>query len=52
MISDVKSSTRYRGWQESKDMLECLHGGEGLIATYATKETMDKLIASYKRGKY
>lgn len=42
-------------------MLEYIHGGEeegailgarDLIAAYATKETMDKLIASYKRGKY
>ena len=60
MISDVKSSTRYRRRQESKDMLEYIHGGEegaifgawDLIAAYATNERMDKLIASYKRGKY
>ena len=40
-------------------MLECIHGGEegaifgawDLIAACATNETMDKLIASYKRGK-
>ena len=59
MISDVKSSTRYRRRQESKDMLEYIHGGEegaifgawDLIAAYATNETMDKLIASYKRGR-
>lgn len=60
MISDVKSSARYRRQQESKDMLEYIHGGEegailgalDLIAAHATKETMDKLIASYKIGKY
>ena len=27
-------------------------GAWDLIAAYATKETIDKLIASYKRGKY
>ena len=60
MISDVKSSTRYRRRQKSNDMLEYIHGGEegaifgawDLIAAYATNETMDKLIASYKKGKY
>lgn len=60
MISDVKSSAWYRRRQESKDILEYIHGGEEgailgawhLIAAYATKETIHKLIASYKRGKY
>jgi len=41
-------------------MLQYIHGGEegailgawDLIGAYATKETMDKLIACYKRGKY
>ena len=41
-------------------MLQYIHGGEegaifgawDLIAAYATNETMDRLIASYKRGKY
>ena len=28
MIVDIKSSTRYRRRQESKDMLEYIHGGE------------------------
>lgn len=60
MISDVKSSAWYRRRQENKDILEYIHGGEEgailgawhLIAAYATKETIHKLIASYKRGKY
>ena len=60
MIVDIKSSTRYRRRQETKDVLEYIHGGEegaifgawDLIAAYASKEIMDKLIASYKRGKY
>ena len=59
MIADIKSSTWYRRQQESKDMLENIHGGEegaifgawDLSAAYSSKETIDKLIASYKRGK-
>ena len=58
MIVDIRSSTRYRRRQQSKDMLEYIHGGEegaifgawDLIAACASKETMDKLIASYTRG--
>ena len=58
MITDIKSSTPYRQQQESKDVLEYIHGGEegamfdawDLIAAYASK-TMDKLITSYQRGK-
>ena len=58
MITDAKSSTQYRRRGESKDKLVYVHSGEegatfgawDLIAAYATKEIMDKPIASYKTG--
>ena len=60
IISDFKSSTRYRRRQETKEMLECIHGGDegalygawDFLASFASKEIIDKLISSYKRGKY
>lgn len=60
MINDVKNSTRYRRRQESKEILEYIHGGDeaaifgawDIVAAFASRETMDKLINSYKRGKY
>ena len=60
MITDIKNSTRYRRRQETKNILEYIHGGEeaavlgawDVVASYASKETMDQLIGSYKRGKY
>ena len=60
IISDFKSSTRYRRRQETKEMLEYIHGGDegalygawDFLASFASKEIIDKLISSYKRGKY
>ena len=60
IISDFKSSTRYRRRQETKEMLEYIHGGDegalygawDFLASFASKEIIDKLISSYKRGRY
>ena len=60
IISGFKSSTRYRRRQETKEMLQYIHGGDGgalhgawdFLASFASKEIIDKLISSYKRGKY
>ena len=60
IISDFKSSTRYRRRQETKEMLEYIHGGDegalygawDFLASFASKEIIDKLISSNKRGKY
>ena len=60
IISDFKSSTRYRRRQETKEILEYIHGGDegalygawDFLASFASKEIIDKLISSNKRGKY
>ena len=60
MISDFKNSTRYRRQQETKEMLEYIHGGDeralygawDFLTSFASKEIIDKLVASYKQGKY
>ena len=58
-ITDSQSSVRYRRRQETKDVLEYIHGGKGAIfgawdfaTANASKDTMDTLLAKYKRGKY
>ncbi|XP_078374894.1 uncharacterized protein LOC144658346 [Oculina patagonica] len=60
LITDSKNSTRYRRRQETKNVLEYIHGGEEAAVlgawdvgvSYASKETMDQLIGSYKQGKH
>jgi len=60
MVTNTKSSTRYRRRQETRDVLEYVHGGDDgavygawdFATSSASKETMDKLIGGYKRGKY
>ena len=58
-ISSVASTTRYRRRKKS-DILTYIHGSEedacfgawDFIASTASKDTIDKLISNYKRGKY
>lgn len=60
MVTNVNSSTRYRRRQETKNVLEFIHGGkEGslygawdYVSSSADNQTMDKLISGLKRGKY
>lgn len=60
MITNVNSSTKYRRRQETKNVLEFIHGGKegsmygawGYISSTADNQTMDKLISGLKRGKY
>ena len=60
IISDTTNSTRYRRRQETKDVLEYIHGSEigaingawDIIAKYASDEIIKKLFTSYKRAKY
>ena len=60
VIYDGSNSTRYRRRKESADILNYIHGGEeaailgawDFVASTAPKDIMDKLIGSYKRGKY
>lgn len=60
MINDSRSSTRYRRREETKNVLEFIHGGVepslygawDFLAANASKEIMEKLISSYKRGKF
>ncbi|CAH3162294.1 unnamed protein product, partial [Pocillopora meandrina] len=60
MITNVNSSTKYRRRQETKNVLEFIHGGkEGsiygawdYISSTADNQTMDTLISGLKRGKY
>ena len=60
MVTNVNSSTRYRRRQETKNVLEFIHGGkEGslygawdYVSSTADNQTMDKLISGLKRGKY
>ena len=59
-ISSTSSSVRYRRSQETRNLLEYIHGGEegaivgawDFVAADATKETMDTLVSKYRRGKY
>ena len=60
MINDYKSSTRYRRREESKNILEFIHGGTepslygawDFLSANASNEIMSKLISTYKRGKF
>ena len=60
MVSDFKNSTRYRRRRETANILSYIHGdNEGtvlgawdFVASVASKEIFDKLVGSYKRGKY
>ena len=60
MVTNVNSSTRYRRRNETKNVLEFIHGGkEGslygawdYVSSTADNQTMDKLISGLKWGKY
>ena len=60
MINDYKSSTRYRRREETKNMLEFIHGGSepslygawDFLSANASEEIMSKLMSSYKRGRF
>ena len=60
MINDYKSSTRYRRRDETKNMLQFIHGGAepslyeawDVLAANASDEIMSKLMSNYKRGKF
>ena len=60
MITDRLCSVRFRRSQETKNVLDYIHGGEDadvlgawdFITAHAGKELMDTLISKYKRGKY
>ena len=60
MINDYKSSTRYRRREETKNMLEFIHGGSepslywawDFLSANASEKIMSKLMGSYKRGKF
>ena len=60
MINDYKSSTRYRRREETKNILEFIHGGFeaslygawDFLAANASNETMTKLMSNYKRGRF
>ena len=60
MINDYKSSTRYRRREETKSILEFIHGGSepslygawDFLASSASGEIMTKLMSNYKRGRF
>ncbi|KXJ13530.1 hypothetical protein AC249_AIPGENE25365 [Exaiptasia diaphana] len=60
MINTFSSSTRYRRRQETKDMLEFIHGGQeasiygawDYLSSVVSPDLLDKLISNYKRGTY
>ena len=51
---------RYRRWQETKNALEYIHGGEegallgawDFLTTNVSEKMMNTFIGKYKRGKY
>ena len=59
-INDNSNSTRYKRQKETKDVLQYIHGGsEGAIygawdflKRHASNELIEKLLLSYKRGKF
>ena len=60
MINDYKSSTRYRRREDTKNVLDFIHGGaepslygawDYLVAN-ASDEIMSKLMSNYKRGRF
>lgn len=60
MIIDFNNSTRYRRRNETKDVLEYIHGGSDgaiygawdVIASNGNPDILDKLVGGYKRGRY
>lgn len=60
MIADRSSSVRFRRREETKNVLEYIHGGEeaavlgawDFFVTCGGQELLDSLISKYKRGKY
>ncbi|KAL9958831.1 hypothetical protein ACROYT_G035899 [Oculina patagonica] len=60
MVNNPHSSTRYRRRQETKNILEFIHGVEegsiygawDYLQSNATKDQMEKFIGSYKRGRF
>ena len=60
MINNRNSSTRFRRKEETRNILQFIHGGEegslygawDYLTSHASTELMDKLISGYKRGKY
>lgn len=60
MINDYNSSTRYRRRDETKNILDFIHGGFepslygawDFLTANASEEMMKKFISSYKRGKF
>lgn len=60
MINDYRSSTRYRKREESRNILQFIHGGTepllygawDFLSANASNEIMSKLISTYKRGKF
>ena len=59
-ISDYNSSRRYRRRKETSDLLEYIHGGNeaaiygawDFIKSAANNDIMEKLVMSFKRGKF
>ena len=59
-IMNPHSSTKYRRRQETKNIFEFIHGGEegslygawDHVVSNASKPLMEKLLGSYKRGKF
>ena len=60
MINDHASSTRYKRRQETDEVLTYIHGGRNgailgawdFVSAHISQSLLDKLISSYKRGKY
>ena len=60
MINSSTSSTRYRRKEETKNILEYIHGGKesslygawDYLKSHASTTLIEKLIVSYKRGKF
>ena len=59
-INSVNNSTRYKRQKETKNILEYIHGGEtcalygawDFLRRYASKELLETLFLSHKRGKF
>ena len=60
MINDYTSTTRYRRQNESKTMLEFIHGGESgavlgawdFLSRHVEEDLLTTLFTSYRRGKF
>ena len=59
-INDTTNSTRYKRRNETKNMLAYIHGGDqcaifgawDYISSHCNTQLMEKLILSFKRGKF